>query len=541
MGAMTTVRGAVSRLFSGAVSTTRSAGEIETRAAPRRYGALSHPYDANITHPAIPAVPVVGPEGALPYLREQQALARHMLRNYAWIRSAFRAMRNNVVGRGPRPVSKFRDLEILWEQASGQFDNRGRNSFGAWLRDDVYGNFLKDGEAFVRTRFRYRRPDLVRQFGLVVPVQFQALQSAFCPLDNANLSAPNGMRYLAGIGTYYDRPVAYRLYDHHPNTIGWNGTNSIFTESADFVAHLVDSETGSPRGEVMLASCFLRAIAMSTLEDAEIRRKQIASIMTVFFKQSMESADLLSRGVDDEGQDILPNAERVDEMLRAARLGTGLVHQLPPGYDVTPVQAQDEPENFEKALRWQIMAMAAAFGLPLYQVTGDYKEVPERAMRIAMTDASRNVDVERDRIEHQVLNRRVWPDFVEAAWSSGQWTPPAGATMPEILRVEWEWPVFAQAALTQELNSMVKLVQEGAIPPSYIPQAYLGMRYEDVTRQSAKDYARMRENGLMMGDQRWDPERSDTSRSIMAEATTEETEERRKVDEAARDTLRIRD
>lgn len=58
--------------------------------------------------------------------------------------------------------------------------------------------------------------------------------------------------------------------------------------------------------------------------------------------------------------------------------------------------------------------------------------------------------------------------------------------------------------------------------------------------KSAKDYARVRENGLMVGDERWDPERSDTSHSIMKKAIDEETEERRQVEAAAQDNLRLR-
>ncbi|MEO9786899.1 MAG: hypothetical protein ABJF67_04735, partial [Aurantimonas coralicida] len=77
-----------------------------------------------------------------------QKLARHLYRNDAWVRSLVRTLCDIHVGVGPEPVSKFRDLEVLWRQASRDFDNRGVRSFGSWLREDVYRNRIVDGEAF---------------------------------------------------------------------------------------------------------------------------------------------------------------------------------------------------------------------------------------------------------------------------------------------------------------------------------------------------------------------------------------------------------
>ena len=74
-------------------------------------------------------------------------------------------------------------------------------------------------------------------------------------------------------------------------------------------------------------------------------------------------------------------------------------------------------------------------------------------------------------------------------------------------------------------------------PPA--PWDLLWMRYEGVLRQSAKDYAHMAENGLMMDAERWNAKQSDTARSIMDEAVAEKQEERRKVEAAAKDRLKL--
>lgn len=518
------IRSSIARVFGREASSSTAATPVSSA---RRFfgGRVVAPYEANSRHPSIPEVPVIGPEGSLPYLREQQALARHMLRNYAWIRSAFRIMKQTTVGRGPKPCSRHRQLELLWKAWSEKCDHTGKHSFGAWLREDVYGNKLLDGEVFVRPRSRLDYPR--QASSLAVPIRFQALQSAYCPLDHdAYFSSDGRSRLVAGIATFLDEPVFYAMHRTHPAAKNHIRQTPLQLPAAE-VMHVFESETGNPRGEVILASAFLRAIAMSTIEDAEIRRKQIASIMTVFFKRTTDSAE------SGYGKDALPNAERVDEMLRSVTFGPGTAHELPPGFDVETVRPDDEPENFEKALRWQILAICASMGAPVYEVTGDYGMLTERAMRIQSGSVAAGVDVERDNLEHQLLNP-MWKHFVRSAWLSGAFVPPADATEEDLFDVDWDWPVVRQAALGQELSAIMRVVEGGYLPPSYVPQAYFGLRSEDVARQSAKDYARMRANGLTVGNDRWDPTQTEMATSIAEEAEAEEASEREVVDESAK-------
>lgn len=474
----------------------------------------------------MPAVPVIGPEGSIPFLREQQALARHMLRNHAWIRSAFLVITKSVVGRGPTPISRHRGLETRWAAASKKFDHTGRHSFGAWLREDVYRNKLVDGEVFVRPRLRYFGGPISNVEQSSVWLRFQALQSAYCPIEHDAFRSDDGnSRFVAGVGTYLDEPVFYAMHAQHPQSRNFRRLPPLRIPAAE-IFHAFESETGNPRGEVILASAFLRAIAMSTIEDAEIRRKQIASIMTVFFKRTADSAEAV------QGKDALPNAEIIGDMLRNVTFGSGLAHELPPGFEVETVQPDDEPENFEKALRWQILAICASLGAPVYEVTGDYGAITERAMKFASGSVGRTIELERDNLEHQVLDP-MWRWHVDVEIASGRFVPPADATPEDLYEVDWSWPVVAQAALAQELNVIMKVVEAGHLPPSYIPEAYFGMRHVDVVRQAAKDHARLRENGMLVGNERWDPTQTATATSIMDEAEAEEQAEREVVDKSA--------
>lgn len=109
-----------------------------------------------------------------------------------------------MVPGAPVPVSKFPELDDLWMLASERFDARGVHSFGAWLRDDLLRDMTLDGEAFIRRRARnvLRRRDgsLVPERGLMVPVQWQSLSSAYLPTGDMTSERPRpGNRVISGI------------------------------------------------------------------------------------------------------------------------------------------------------------------------------------------------------------------------------------------------------------------------------------------------------------------------------------------------------
>ncbi|WP_024351029.1 phage portal protein [Aurantimonas coralicida] len=493
------------------------------RSAFRGSMSVPRPYDV-VGHPAAPKAPTLGPIQSASYLRDMQKLARHLYRNDAWVRSLVRTLCDIHVGVGPEPVSKFRDLEVLWRQASRDFDNRGVRSFGSWLREDVYRNRIVDGEAFIRRRLRIGRPAASR---LTVPLQFQALTSEYVPVDH-DPAGFGDYRFRAGVLTQLDRPVAYAMWPSNPLDPDSIGINTRPMQiPADEVFHVFDPMTGGVRGEVLLAVALLRALAIATMEDAERRRKQIASIFNVFFKRTVDAAA-------GDNADALPDAARVDEMIRSVTLGSGLAFELPPGFEVETTQPKDEPALFEKALRFQILAICAGVGAPVWEVTGDYNDAPERAMRLAGAAVKRRAEIERDGLEHQAINP-AWRAFVDTCQATGLWSPPAGTKPWEPYEVTWNWPVVQSAALTQELNVMLNAADRGVVPHSYVTRAYFGMRPEEVARQQAKDLARARENGLQWTEPLWNAEASDTTASIAAEAAAEESSERKTVDQAAKD------
>ena len=135
-------------------------------------------YDAATNHPLIPRVQDISHSNAARSQRPMQLLSRQMYRNETWIRQLIEVKAKIDVGVGPVPTSRFPELDELWAAASEEFDNTGHRSWGAWLRNDVYRNFLLDGEIFVRERNRdgYEIVDM-----LIIRTQWQVIPSHFVP------------------------------------------------------------------------------------------------------------------------------------------------------------------------------------------------------------------------------------------------------------------------------------------------------------------------------------------------------------------------
>ena len=498
----------------------------------RGYGGLKlpvRPYEATSNHPAVPNVPRTSPNVGVRYLREQQALAEHMVRNDSWIRSLVRVLSDIHVGTGPEPVCRFPELEELFRVVAPGLQNSGRRSFGGMLREDIYKQKVQKGEAFVRVRDRADYPEDASR--LTIPVQLQALSSEYVPTDHDRVWR-DGIRFEAGIATVRDRPVAYAMHTEHPYSETFQFRQPI-TVPAEEVFHVFEGPTGCLRGEVPLASAFLRAIAMSTVEDAERRRKQIAATMGFFFKRKAEDAAIYARNSKEQNSSAFPDARTINDMLRV-QVGTGTGHELPPGFEVELLQPKDEPMNFEKALRFQLLAICATAGAPFHEVSGDWKDAPERALRLSGASIKRRAEIERENMEHQFLSP-FWRVFVDYAMLHGLWTPPPGIKPWHLYEVSWDWPVIQAAALTQELNVMMDAADRGYTAPSDVTKSYFGKRREIVDRVSAKDRARSRELGLMHSDEMFDPERSDTSKSIAEEARLDEERERKAVEESYAD------
>lgn len=486
-------------------------GAAGRRAAVSRTGPLAG-LDVAARHPLLPRLHAPTPSITVRQHAYERMLSHHLERHEPLIGRLVRAAGELYVGNGPVPVSMFPELDDLWCALSSQFDNTTRRSFGGMLREAGHRTFCLDGEFFTRRRSRFDSPE---EDVLDVPVEWEIHGAQFCPLDFTQVS--DGFRWNSGIATVRSKPVMYKIWSEDP----YEASTAIrlLDLTRDEIYHVANPALGSLRGRPLIASALLRAIKMTTLEDAELRRKQVASLISMGVERPVDASD-------DEG--MLPTDEEVDEMIDAISLTPGGVFQLPYGYKMTSFEPKDEPANFEKSLRWQAMMIAMSVGIPLNEVMGD--EGVERWGRMMSQRVQRQAHQVHDMYEHQMLNpmRR---DFVDHVQEAGLWIPPADLKPWQLYQCDWQWDPIPAARLDQELNTLMGAVDRGILPQSHVSRTLFGLKPDVAARTGARDQARLRTLGFTGGQAVWSPD-TEVAARIQADVDAEETAERDLVDEA---------
>lgn len=485
-------------------------------------------YHAASPGPYVPSVPDLGPFDGVRYMRACQRLARHQYRNDNLIKSLVDKTGELMIPGAPVPVSKFPELDDLWMLASSQFDARGNQSFGAWLRDDVFRDMTLDGEAHIRRRGRNvrrgRDGSLIPERGLMVPMQWQSLSSAYLPTGDLYAVAPDrGNVVISGIEfDGIESRVAYHPYTRHPT--GGSLTGQPLTQTrvpADEWHHLfIPAQTGAPRPEVPLAAAILIALKNHEVLDANARQQVLAQCFTVMIEEDLPDGD------------DPPDEEEIQEALRSLTLTPGGIARLPTGLKAKGVNPPQNP-NFQAMVRTNILYMCAGLGTPIHEVTGDYDTITERAMRFAGLGLRRRADIVHDRLEHQGINR-MRASFIDGCMALGLWTPPPGRPAWEAYQCDWQWPQLQTTQMTHEIAGLAKAVEMGAIDIDTVTTTTFGMRPEVRDRKAAKAAARAATLGLVAGAARGTFE-TPVAQRVLAEAEAEETRERDIVEASARE------
>lgn len=485
-------------------------------------------FEAASTRGLVPMVPDMGPEDSTRHTRTLQRLSRHLKRNSPYFQGLIRVMKDTYANVGPVPVSRHSELVDLWHRSADDFDGRGVHGFGSWLREDIADNLFTDGEVFAR-----RETDDQAFDGIRVPLVYTAYPSDYVPIDqyfSPNITDDDvkaGIRF--GRVGKRDLPTGYFFHTSHPRdhslTAMARGDGLGFAEiAANEIHHLFfQTMTGGPRGLVILASALIRAIKLQTYEDAELRRKISATMMSLFIERPL--GDMAS-------EDLFPSDEMISELIAAVEMAPGAIHELPGGYKANLQTPPDSP-GFDKGVQLGVLSICAGVGVPPYEVLGNYQDANERMARFAAVAMKTRAGIIRQDIETRLLNR-MWRSFVDTALAFGLWTPGNPRALAEAYQVSWDWPVVQSAAITQEIGVMLKAQEAGEIPPGYVSQTYFGKRHETVTRESAERYARMDDLGLKAATDRWAPTTENAQR-VQAWVSAEEGVELDLVEQAGLD------
>lgn len=399
-----------------------------------------------------------------------RAEARRLVRDNAYAKGVIRAATRNIIGTGIKPQcrverrngdqnEKFNQLaEKAWKRWQSACDVTGQLSFAEILRL-IISERWEAGEVLVRF---VRIDDQSRFLPFAIElIDADRLASEYDVARRFNVSQGNEIRRgieLDAMG----RPVAYYLYDHHPNEV--NSHNwEIKRVPASEVIHLFRvTRVGQTRGVTEFAPVLSWMEKTDRYVDHEITSSAIASCFSVAIKS-----------VDGSGTGIAPPAgsDTSDSSGNSFdHVEPGMVARLFPDEDISvinPARGQSEAQAW---INLMLRSMGVGTGLSYERLTRDYSQTNYSSNRASDLEDRREF-----RSEQQWIIDRfcipVWKRFISECvraelpgfptafdllrdidrWMEHIWQPPG-----------WEWvdPTKEVAASIDAIENDLSTLEE---------------------------------------------------------------------------------
>src|SRR5690606_5968260 len=122
-------------------------------------------------------------------------------------------------------------------------------------------------------------------------------------------------------------------------------------------------------------SVLVKAFNLDNLDDAVLERQKIANLFAGFYKKQIDEEtpeSIIDEMTDDE-------AETDDDDIPLAGLEPGTMQELPAGWDVSLSQPPSPGTDYAEFLRGHLLAIASRHGVPYEVLTGDLRNVSDRA------------------------------------------------------------------------------------------------------------------------------------------------------------------
>lgn len=369
-------------------------------------------------------------------------------------------------------------LDALWKRWCDVADADGGDFYA--LQTLATTALIVSGECFLRVRPR-RQKD-----GLAVPVQFQLIEADQLPLLDRVLD--NGNRIVHGIE--FDgigRRVAYWFHRNHPGDAGLVDFNELVRVPAELVSHVYSPDRpGQLRGVPMMAPILAKLRGVGDFDDAVLERQKLANLFTGFVERPPSSAE--SRIDPVTGQPVMLDLSGIP----MAAMEPGTMQELLPGESVKFSEPPDAGAGYADFMRQQYLAIAAGVGLPYELLTGDLRDVSDRALRVRLNQWLRHVDL----LQWQVIIPRVC-GFMRRAWVDAALLSGAldSAGHQAALNVEWSPPRQRHIQPVQDVQALRAEVEAGFRSRASVLAEY-GSEAVLVDAERAADLEREKSLGL---------------------------------------------
>lgn len=429
-----------------------------------------------------------------PALRNLRGRSRAAVRNDPYAFNVIDKRVSNLIGTGitPRPNTEDNSLrkllQLLWDDWVDESDADEHTDFYG-QQALVARTVETSGECFVR--LRPRRLDE----GLAVPLQVQILAPEFVPHDKFETTR-TGNAIRAGIEFNPEgKRVAYWMYLSHPRDgVSLNaGYNQLVRVPASQVLHIFEPvEPGQLRGVPRLSPVLKRLRSLDNYDDAVLFRQEVANLFAGF----------ISRPAPDSGP--VPRDPVTGEPLSFDRDGftpmvalePGTMQELGPGEEVEFSKPPDAGNNYPDFMRQQLMAAAAGTGTPYEILTGDMREVNDRALRVVLNEFRRRLEQLQFGVYVHQLCRPIRAAWMDMAFLSGALVLDDYAKRRrEYLRTRWVPQGWAYIQPVQDVQARRMEVQAGFASRSEMVTR-TGYDAETVDAENAADNARAQALGL---------------------------------------------
>ncbi|MDT8907040.1 phage portal protein [Pseudomonas prosekii] len=429
-----------------------------------------------------------------PALRNLRGRSRAAVRNDPYAFNVIDKRVSNLIGTGITPRPNTEDnalrklLQLLWDDWVDESDADEHTDFYG-QQALVARTVETSGECFVRLRPRRLEE------GLAVPLQVQILAPEFVPHDKFETTR-SGNAIRAGIEFNPDgKRVAYWMYLSHPRDgVSLNaGYNQLVRVPASQVLHIFEPvEPGQLRGVPRLSPVLKRLRSLDNYDDAVLFRQEVANLFAGF----------ISRPAPDSGP--VPRDPVTGEPLSFDRDGftpmvalePGTMQELGPGEEVEFSKPPDAGNNYPDFMRQQLMAAAAGTGTPYEILTGDMREVNDRALRVVLNEFRRRLEqLQFGVYVHQLCRpiRAAWMDM--AVLSGALMLDDYAKRRREYLRTRWVPQGWAYIQPVQDVQARRMEVQAGFASRSEMVTR-TGYDAETVDAENAADNARAQALGL---------------------------------------------
>lgn len=429
----------------------------------------------------------------MPALRNLRSRSRAAVRNDPYAANAIDRRVSNLIGTGITPQPRLTDkvlrtlLQEVWEDWVDESD--------ADQLTDFYGQQAlvartveQSGECFIRLRPR-RQED-----GLAVPLQLQCLAPEFVPHDKFEVTS-NGNVIRAGIEfNGFGQRVAYWVYRSHPSDLASlnAGHNLLVRIPASQMLHIFEPvEPGQLRGVPRLAPVLKRLRSLDNYDDAVLFRQEVANLFAGFIRKPSADGPPMLDPVT--GAPIKTGADGFTPMVA---LEPGTMQELLPGEEVEFSSPPDGGNNYPDFMRQQLMAAAAGAGLPYELMTGDMREVNDRAIRVVLNEFRRRLEQLQFSVYVHQLCRPVRAAWLDMAVLSGALPLDDYAQRRrEYLRTRWVPQGWAYIHPVQDVQSRTMEINAGLASRSEMCLRS-GTDAEIVDEENAADAARAHALGL---------------------------------------------